>query len=384
MAALDQIDLSDETLESETDVTVDFLDKIYQTVLWSTDWTVETIINSLERDSFDLDPNFQRRNAWNPVQKSRLIESLIFNLPIPQIVLAESRGKRGTFIVVDGKQRLLTIKSFFQEKNSFRLSGLNNTRLNGLDKHFLQEKFPDYYSNLMVYSIRSVIIKNWPSDNFLYTIFYRLNTGSVTLSPQELRKSLKPGEFLSYIDDFASGSKEIKKLLGRTEPDPRMKDIDLILRFLAFKKNIANYRGNYKEFIDQICDIYNQAWPGIKTELDSSLEGLEKTIATASKVFGQERVFRRQGQKRAETRINRALFDVITYYFSIVDQSTLLENAKSVKDATIQLQSNDQTFVRSISLATNGLTETRDRFSVYGKMLGKTLGLDIMVPSIGA
>lgn len=370
--------------ESESDLRVDFLDRIYQTVLWSTDWTVETIVNSLSRHAFELDPSFQRRNAWNLVQKSRLIESLIFNLPIPQIVLAESKDKRGTFIVVDGKQRLLTIKGYFEEKNSFKLTGLNNAQLNGLDRNSLQEQFPDYYSNLMVYSIRSVIIKNWPSDNFLYTIFYRLNTGSLALSPQELRKSLKPGKFLGYVDDFASHSSGIKKLLGKAEPDPRMKDLDLILRFLAFRKNIVNYRGNYKEFIDEICDIYNTSWPQIKVELDASLQSLEATIDVATKVFGQSRVFRRASGKRAESRINRALFDVVAYYFSQLDSAVVLANKTRIKEATIALQLEDEDFVKSISLATNGLSETNTRFTMYGQMLARVLQIEIPRPQIAA
>ncbi len=73
------------------------------------DWTTETIINQINKGNIQLDPDFQRREAWDNKRKSKFIESLIIGLPIPQIVLAESRDRRGSYIVLDGKQRLLSI-----------------------------------------------------------------------------------------------------------------------------------------------------------------------------------------------------------------------------------------------------------------------------------
>lgn len=106
-------------------------------VIWGTDWTTETIVNQLKKGTIDLNPKFQRRNAWSDVAKSRFIESLILGLPIPQIILAEKKDVKGNYIVIDGKQRLLTIISFFSKKENsnfkpFKLKGLNIlTNLNG-------------------------------------------------------------------------------------------------------------------------------------------------------------------------------------------------------------------------------------------------------------
>ena len=81
-------------------------------VLWSTDWTAETLISQLDRGNIDLDPSFQRRSAWSEQKQSLFIESLILGLPIPQLILADAKGKKGSFIVIDGKQRLLAIRRF--------------------------------------------------------------------------------------------------------------------------------------------------------------------------------------------------------------------------------------------------------------------------------
>lgn len=80
--------------------------------LWSTDWTAETVIRQLQKGNINLNPNWQRRGAWRDDRQSKFIESLILGLPVPQIVLAETPDQRGRFIVIDGKQRLITLLRF--------------------------------------------------------------------------------------------------------------------------------------------------------------------------------------------------------------------------------------------------------------------------------
>jgi len=106
-------------------------------VVSGTDWTTETVVSQLKRGNIQLDPRFQRRDAWKRDRKSRFIESLIVGLPIPQIVLAESKRDRGKFIVLDGKQRLLSILQFWGlgqgDNNSYALSALTLWPAPGLD-----------------------------------------------------------------------------------------------------------------------------------------------------------------------------------------------------------------------------------------------------------
>ena len=85
----------------------------YGITVASRDWTVDTIVRQVEQENIDLDPAFQRRNAWRDHRRSRLIESFILGFPVPQLVLAENPRRRGTFIVIDGKQRLLTVAGLF-------------------------------------------------------------------------------------------------------------------------------------------------------------------------------------------------------------------------------------------------------------------------------
>lgn len=88
------------------------LKKIREIVVSGSDWTTATILDQLLRNNIQLTPRFQRRDAWDITLKSRFIESLILGFPVPQIVLATSQ-EQGKFIVLDGKQRLLTILQFY-------------------------------------------------------------------------------------------------------------------------------------------------------------------------------------------------------------------------------------------------------------------------------
>lgn len=87
-------------------------DRFRDAVLYGTDWTVRTLLDQIEVGNIDLSPSFQRRDAWSAKNKSRFIESVALQLPIPQIVLAERQDQRGRYIVLDGKQRLLTLAQF--------------------------------------------------------------------------------------------------------------------------------------------------------------------------------------------------------------------------------------------------------------------------------
>lgn len=169
-----ELNFDEEQNELETD---DFdLKSISQVVVYNTDWTTATILDQLLRENIDLNPRFQRRDAWNIQRKSRLIESLILGLPVPQIVLAE-RAK-GKYLVLDGKQRLLTVLQFYNQSqsanNNFKLNHLELlSDLNGLKFQDLEEM--DYLEALNNQTIRTTIIRNWQKESFLYQLFLRLN-----------------------------------------------------------------------------------------------------------------------------------------------------------------------------------------------------------------
>lgn len=369
----DDIDL-DEELHVEGDLHVE-VDRFDEAVIWGTDWTTETIARQLEKGAIDLAPNFQRRDAWTNQEKSKLIESLMLGLPVPPIILAENKQKKNTYIVIDGKQRLLSIRRFFvkgegEEFKQLRLSGLDILgHLNGKTYTDLNKEDSSYISNLENQPIRTVVIKNWPDDAFLYTVFLRLNTGSKKLSPQELRQALIPGPFLDYLDDATANSDAIKKMLGNSEPDSRMKDIELALRYYGFTHNLSNYDGNLKKFLDETCRDINSKWKTEKENIEREFSELEKAIAFAYEIFGNDSPFSRYVDGKCNNRFNKNIFELFAFYFSNSEIRDYVKDNKEDFICEFIKMNDDSMFIDAVSGTTKDIHKMQTRFDKFWNVL---------------
>ncbi|MBA4211225.1 MAG: hypothetical protein C0454_16995, partial [Parvibaculum sp.] len=218
-------------------------------VVFSRDWTVETVVSQIRKGNIDVEPDFQRRNAWNDGKRSLLIESLILGIPVPEIVLATAPDNPKSFIVIDGKQRLLAILGFIDPDfaaswDKPRLQGLQvRVDLNGKTYEAISKDDLDD-GRLLNADVRCAVISNYAADDVLYHIFYRLNTGSVPLSTQELRQSLNKGPFSKLLAQTTDHVRPIHEVLRLSSPDKRLRDAEILLRFIAFHIYGDRYRGN--------------------------------------------------------------------------------------------------------------------------------------------
>lgn len=371
--------------ENEEELNID-LSKFNQAVIWGTDWTTETMARQLEKGNIDLNPSFQRRDAWSEQEKSRLIESLMLGFPVPPIILAENKQKKNSYLVIDGKQRLLSIRRFysnvsekeFKEKNLKEKDAFKQLKLKGLDilKDFngktysqMQVENTEYINNLDNQSIRTIVIKNWPDEAFLYTVFLRLNTGSKKLSPQELRQALKPGAFLNFLDDETANSTAIKDMLNNKGADPRMKDIELALRFFAFKCFPDKYKGNLKEFIDYTCENLNGNWKTKEYLIRDLFAELEKSIVFLKDLFAPDAAFSRYTSGKCNGRFNRSIYEVLTYYFSIKEVRIAVEKKKEEFVKKFVELNDDPEFVYAVSNTTKDINRVVMRFTKVSKIL---------------
>ena len=371
--------------ENEEELNID-LSKFNQAVIWGTDWTTETMARQLEKGNIDLNPSFQRRDAWSEQEKSRLIESLMLGFPVPPIILAENKQKKNSYLVIDGKQRLLSIRRFysnvsekeFKAKNLKEKDAFKQLKLKGLDilKDFngktysqMQVENAEYINNLDNQSIRTIVIKNWPDEAFLYTVFLRLNTGSKKLSPQELRQALKPGAFLNFLDDETANSTAIKDMLNNKGADPRMKDIELALRFFAFKCFPDKYKGNLKEFLDYTCENLNGNWEAKEYIIRDLFAELEKSIVFLKDLFAPDAAFSRYTDGKCNGRFNRSIYEILTYYFSIKEVRIAVEKKKEeFVNKFVELNDN-QEFVYAVSNTTKDINRVVIRFTKVSKIL---------------
>lgn len=351
------------------------------------DWTIGTLYNQIGKQ-IDLDPDFQRRNVWNSQSKSRFIESIFLGIPIPQILLSSKPGHKSSFLVLDGKQRLLTIKEFidgkFASDRTFKLRGLRVMKqLEGKSWKDI-ESDDDLSSKLMNETLRTSVLRGWSSDPVLYEIFFRINSGSVKLSPMELRMSLYPGDFLKYIMRWTENIGPVHHLLKKRTPDSRMADVELAVRFLAFKDNEVIYQGDLKKFLDEICKKYNASFanPNIENDISVLLSQMNAAIDAGMTIFGESKFCRKVENGSYETRFNRAIFDVLVGMLSIpAFRVWALANRANFK-AEYEKLFLSENFRRSIETTTKSKESTRTRFTNAYQALSDASGVQLAIPLI--
>jgi len=375
----DEVKIESDGQEDETDLGHQDVENYERAVIWGTDWTAETIISQLRKKNIDLNPQFQRRDAWNSEKKSKFIESLILGIPVPPIILAERKDKKNSYIVIDGKQRLLSIMQFCSldgdsEYKSLYLTNLDIIRvLDGFNYEKLKqdENMSEFLRNFENQTIRTIVIRNWPDEQFLYTVFLRLNTGSLKLSPQELRQALHPGDFLNYINDYVTKENPVREVLKLKGPDSRMRDIELILRYFAFKNFLGKYQGNLKDFLDMCCKKINDCWAGKSDFYKAQLTELENAIDFTTEIFAAHR-FSKFINGEYTNMFNRSIFDIMVYYFSKCEvRNHLAQKQTEIKKEFEDLMSTDEEFKWATSSAAKDLEKTKKRYNLWKERLNR-------------
>lgn len=245
------------------------------------DFNVLTIFNFIDSGAVKI-PGFQRAYVWDLRRASKLIESLIIGLPVPQVFLYEE--SRNSFLVIDGQQRLMSIYYFMKQRfprkerraelrrilndeskipddilhdddyfENFRLR-LPDTSA-GTPNKFARLSYStlgDYRTQFDLRTIRNMIIKQVrPSgDSSIYEIFNRLNTGGINLTPQEIRSSLYHSSF-SMLLSRLNMDKTWRRLIGREELDLHMRDTEFLLRAIAVAADSASYSPSMVRFLNR-------------------------------------------------------------------------------------------------------------------------------------
>lgn len=239
--------------EAEEDVSV----PIYKIRVYPSDPTLEVLYSRWSRKEIIV-TEFQRGWVWSPSQASKLVESFLAGLPVPPIFFY--REESGKEIIIDGQQRLRTVTGFFECKlpdgSPFYLRGVSK-QWKGKDYKALNESDKNRFRQSI---LRVIIVEQIdPGDtSSMYEVFSRLNTGGTVLSPQEVRNSSCHGPFNDMLKDL-NNLDAWRSVFGNTLPDTRMRDIELIARFLALddstyykpmKKFITDFMYRNKQLVD--------------------------------------------------------------------------------------------------------------------------------------
>lgn len=193
--------------------------------------SVKYMLELMEQNLIELNPGYQRGRVWKDnKRKSLLIESLMLRIPIPAFYFYENED--GQYQVIDGQQRLTTIKEFVN--GEFCLTGLKY-----FGKEYNKKKFKDldakYTQRIYRTQIAVNILDARSPKNVIYDIFRRVNTGGINLNPQEMRNAICRQEVRDFLKKSTQNENYIRATRGRVKDD-RMDAQELVLRFYAFYK----------------------------------------------------------------------------------------------------------------------------------------------------
>jgi len=319
-----------------------------------------------------LNPEFQRFHVWDRATSSRLIESVLLNVPIPIIYLAEEND--GNYSLIDGQQRLRAFFDFLE--NKLELHGL--TVLQELNGKEFNQISPDYQDKLENSTIHTIEIKKESSIDIKFEIFERLNRGSMKLNDQELRNCIYRGKYNQLINTLAL-NKDFLGLLGLKEPHKRMFDRELVLRFFSmYHATYLKYKPPAKQFMNSDMEKYRNVTEEDEKELT---ETFKKTVQMTKTVFA-DNAFKRfvvgtdknPNGEWERRRINQALFDVIMFGFSQYGQNQVIPNSDAIREELIWLMSHDTEFIESIIIGTSDRPKVYSRFEKWLHALKSIVG----------
>lgn len=308
------------------------------------------IVRRVETESIRLQTQFKRYYKWDNEKKSKLIESIILNIPIQPIYLSEESDH--TYEVLDGQQRIITILEFINNKFKLKNIALNMPNLLFIDlDRSTQRKIQDY-------TLTVFIIGKDTDKSMKYQIFERINTGTTKLNSQEMRSYLYRDNGIPFINQLAE-EEEFKNIIKYKNVNTNsMQDQELVLRFMSFYyKGYEAYNGNLKRFLNDTLENYDKYRNREKEFRTIFID----TMRNIYYVFG-DRAF----LIKSKSKINIALFEILTYSFSKGFISDVEKSKDLIKWELYNLIEENQEFKEAVSGAsTTTKSKTLKRFRIW-------------------
>ncbi|GEM_PF-225521 len=331
--------------------------------------SLDLLVKRIKTDRVNLYPDYQRLpELWKPERMSQLIESLLIRIPLPVFYFD---GSNDVWEVVDGLQRLSTLKRFMVDKGdqALRLTGLEYLKeYNGLTfdelPPFLQSRIEE--TQLMIY-----VINPGTPEEIKFNIFKRINTGGLVLTAQEIRNALNQGIPAKIVREMA-GYEEFKIATGYKIPTDRMEDCDFVTRFIGFYHDYRNYQPDLDTWL-------NKGLARLKTMSEAERQAMKsdfkKSMIAMHEIFGDEAFRKRYVDTDRRKPINKALFD--SWSVNIANLSTdeinkIKRRKKRLMDGFIRLM-NEEEFDIAISRSTGDAQSVRRRFEKIADLIKQTL-----------
>ena len=362
------------------------------------DFNVGTIVDFLSKGVFRI-PAFQRHFVWDLRRASKLIESLLMGLPVPQVFLYEQGRNR--YLVIDGQQRLMSIRYFKLQRfprieHRALIRRLSGESLGGESRDLIDDDayFHDFHLSLsgdaslprsrfdgLTYdtlgddktafdlrTIRCVVIRQNRSDgddSSVYEIFNRLNTGGVNLTAQEIRISLYHSDFYRLAVRL-NALPHWRRLIGLEREDLRMRDIELLVRGFAMLRNGATYEPPMTRFLNVFSKRMRKAPPEDLAKLETIFTSfLEAAGDAGPETFGMR-----------SKRMNAAVFEaVFAAACEGMDEGVDTRVDASLRARVLELKA-DQSFSAATGQKTSDPLNVQRRLEKARSIIQKAVGSD--------
>ena len=337
--------------------------------------TLRNLIDRLKENEIDLNTDFQRHaELWDHGKMSRLIESILIRFPLPAFYFDATNDDN--WLVVDGLQRLSSIRKFIIESDSrkrLRLSGLEY--LKDLQGQTYEDLNRTYKRRIAECPVTYFQILPGTPDEVKYSIFRRINTGGLVLNNQEIRNALAKQKQRDFLQKLA-GNQYLKATMG--DQSKRMMDQELVLRFIAFyHKDYTGSNKNIAEFLDEVMDDIGKISEVERKKIEQAFsDGMRRSYS----LFG-DRAFEKRSDGEEDfrrKRKNSTLFEVWSVTLAKLSEKDASRLAEK-KDRLAELHriamdpNNMSEYYRSISLATQKRDHVKIRYATVQRIIEEVL-----------
>jgi len=319
--------------------------------------TAEDVVRRIEKGRFVLDPDFQREFVWNEKKQSRLVESILMRIPLPVFYVAEDA--QGRLVVVDGRQRLTTLKRFLSGELKLSLEDrqeLNGKQFADLDVR-LQNRVED--CQLLFYIIDHAVPERARLD-----IFERVNGGEV-LTRQQMRNAMYNGPATVFLREEAA-TDLFRRATGGSLDSNKMQDREFVNRFCSFSLlGLDTYKGDMDDWLARGLTRLGKLSDAERTALRTKLQRALKNNLT---VFGKHAFRKHRTPDHSRSIINASLFDVMAGALATTEEALVMERADPLRQAFYK-RMDDQRFIKAITYGPNTPKEVRTRFEIVAEMM---------------
>ncbi|NET56251.1 MAG: DUF262 domain-containing protein [Symploca sp. SIO2E6] len=334
------------------------------------------IVNLYAANELIIQPEYQRLFRWSDVTKSRLIESILLELPIPQIFVIENAN--GVLELIDGLQRVSSVIQFIDASFLKWEKPLSPLQLQGCD--LIKDLNDKFYNDLSLTlklrikrsSIRTIIIKRQSKYFLRYEMFKRLHTGGESLEPQEIRNCSarmvgdKGINFYEFLNQKAINSDFIKCIESLPEESKYKKgDEELVLRFFASKNAQDCFRGSVTDWLDLYMESILLEEVNFNYNIES--QNFDILFYFLAKTLGKN-AFVSYKKYQPQRNLNPAYFEAITVgTFNVLDQ---IKNfpSEQVRKKIIETTQGDN-FKQYTGLGANKKSSLKNRINTISNAL---------------